>query len=127
MVIEPETPPSDMTLKGTFQHQNYALAKATLSILSTHQKIDTQRYLSGLSQATLFGRYTKQTIHNQDLVIDGAHNPSAIKSLCTSLMQDHPNQRFPFVISIINVTSPTGDNEVIIFKFSNICYDRILF
>ncbi|RAP34348.1 hypothetical protein DID77_01290 [Candidatus Marinamargulisbacteria bacterium SCGC AG-439-L15] len=94
-----ETLPKDMFLKGSFQKTNAALAlKAAHILKKSFPKITEKSCEQGLKQTTIKGRYNIHQLKTQTIVIDGAHNPAAIKNLIASLKTDFPKQKPCFIV-----------------------------
>ncbi|WP_269623319.1 bifunctional folylpolyglutamate synthase/dihydrofolate synthase [Prochlorococcus marinus] len=69
-------------LKGNIQRENAAVAKAALeSLKSFGWVINNDQIKKGLASASWPGRLQKTNWENLPLLVDGAHNPDAIKQL----------------------------------------------
>ena len=55
---------------------------------------------SGVETAELLGRYTIYEKKTQTVILDGAHNPSAIRALIKSLKSDYPDQQPSIIIGL---------------------------
>ncbi len=72
----------DLGLPGEIQRANAAVAKGILeSLTSLGWEINHQQIKEGLASAIWPGRLQTQTWKNQPLILDGAHNPQAMKQL----------------------------------------------
>jgi len=93
-------------LKGTFQFRNAALALMTLEILERKGfTITDQAIRSGLADPIWPGRLevisSKPTI-----VLDGAHNPSAMRSLARAITHDFDFQDLIVILGVL------GDKDI---------------
>lgn len=70
-----------------YQASNVGLALATLIYLSARDgfKVDKSRIYKRLESVNFPGRMESYRMGNRTLIIDGAHNPQKMKSLCESL------------------------------------------
>lgn len=108
-IVEPLAEmPKEAQLQGHFQLQNRALAQAVLDFCVPNQPVLQQA--GALNSAQHWGRLTRERRCGKDLVLDGAHNPSAIRSLVQTLQQTHPEVKWHIVIQV----SVTKDLDQII-------------
>lgn len=84
-----ESTPCDMPLGlyGAYQRHNAGLALELIKQLGI--ALDAEKTAGGLLQVNWPGRFEVITQHHQVIVLDGAHNPSGIKSLANAL-KNHP-------------------------------------
>ena len=89
-------------LQGHFQARNAALALATAELLMGKGFPVTQKQMrDGLGTVDWPGRM--QVISsNPEILLDGAHNPGAAKSLASALRKIYPNRRIIMVIGIMD-------------------------
>jgi len=87
-------------LKGKFQSRNGALALAAIERLEeTGYKVSSQNIRKGLEKSTWPGRM-QVVAKNPTIILDGAHNPSAMKALADSIKA---GLRFRQMILVIGV------------------------
>lgn len=73
-------------LEGNFQRANLALVLKTLDVLkSKGWKISKRAVSSGLKNVTWPGRFQLKKFKGTTILLDGAHNPGAVKALAASL------------------------------------------
>ncbi|MEM4409239.1 MAG: folylpolyglutamate synthase/dihydrofolate synthase family protein [Candidatus Caldarchaeum sp.] len=83
-------------LRGDFQALNLAAAVSALDMGEIPVEEDALR--KGLLRVSLPGRF--QVVSDQPLVVlDGAHNPSAMEALCRALRAEFPQHAFRVVFS----------------------------
>jgi dihydrofolate synthase/folylpolyglutamate synthase len=88
-------------LPGRHQGRNAALALAAAEILQPHLPRLTEEVLrQGLENAVWPGRMHLIS-ENPRIILDGAHNPAAIKALAQSLPRDIPYHRLILVLGIM--------------------------
>ena len=90
-------------LKSSYQLKNIALAIAAIESLKTNHNITTseQCIRDGLSNIHWEGRF--EIIRQEPpLILDGAHNPGAAKSLVESISEKYPDTLFTFLIAMLN-------------------------
>jgi len=106
------------SLQGGYQHGNTALALAVIEMLETKgYNVSEKEIADGLADAVWPGRM--QVISREPLVIvDGAHNPGAVRELAHSIKNDFSYDRLILVAgimedkditSIIRLISPVAD------------------
>ncbi len=85
-------------LFGGYQRKNAAVAVETIKALPID--ISDELIAKGLEEAVWPGR---MQILSQDpfVLIDGAHNPSGVNALYTSLIAEFPNERFSFIMAVM--------------------------
>ena len=125
---------SDLSLKGTYQQENLALALAVIDLCFPNIKQDLIR--SGLQKVKHPCRF--QYISDKNLIIDGAHNPNGISSLVISLEQYYPFEKRRFIFGclknkeygkMLNILLHEGD-EIYFYHFNNpnsATYDELQF
>lgn len=73
-------------LKGNFQRANLALVLKTLDVLKeSGWKISRQAVSSGLKNVSCPGRFQLKKFNGTTVLLDGAHNPGAVKALTATL------------------------------------------
>jgi dihydrofolate synthase / folylpolyglutamate synthase len=90
--------PSNYIMKASFQRQNLAIAKKCLQLLGL-PKQKSKKALNGLAKANILGRYQKIIKDKKTIIMDSAHNPSAIKALLKSLKDE--KQPIVFILGIL--------------------------
>lgn len=91
----------EISLKGAFQYQNAAIAVEIAKELRLYNfNISDENICSGLKNCRWPFRFEK--IHDMPCVIlDGAHNLSAVNELKKSLLDYYPNKSITFVVSVL--------------------------
>jgi len=88
--------------KAVYATINAGLAQATAEILRFNKK----NIAKGITNAIWYDRYEivsynhRTTAKKTTVILDGAHNPSAIQALCDTLKKEYPNRKIIFVVSI---------------------------
>ncbi len=113
----------ESSLVGYYQISNLTLAIAALETLSDFNEvqIDEQNLRQGLSRIKLEGRF--EIIRDDPpLIMDGAHNSGAAKSLVESLTKSFPGRRFTFLVGMLS----DKDHQMYIKEVSAVA-DKIIF
>ena len=86
-----------LNLHSEVQRYNAVVAFEVLKELKISFNISLERAIKGINKTTVPGRYE---IVNKDpiVIIDGSHNPQAVKSLRDTLLKDFPDREFVFVV-----------------------------
>lgn len=88
-------------LKGRYQLQNVKIAQVVAETLrSTESSITDDAIEQGLRNASWPGRFTVFQ-ENPRVIIDGAHNPSAMSALVDSLRVEYPSMKFTFIFGAL--------------------------
>ncbi|MFH0703022.1 MAG: folylpolyglutamate synthase/dihydrofolate synthase family protein [bacterium] len=91
----------ELPLLGFWQLKNLALVLKTIEILNkTEILVPKEAVKSGLKKVSWQGRF--QYIKEKNLILDGAHNPSAAKLLCESLDFYFPAKKRIWIYSSLN-------------------------
>ncbi len=102
------------SLAGTHQVENAVISVATAELLTMHtrHKTDPEKVKEALAGVNLGGRmeYLSKEI---PVVIDGAHNPAAGKSLVESLEFYHPGTKFNFLVTMLDNKDIAGFTEIL--------------
>ena len=102
------------SLAGTHQVENAVISVATAELLTMHtrHKTDPEKVKEALAGVNLGGRmeYLDKEI---PVVIDGAHNPAAGKSLVESLEFYHPGTKFNFLVTMLDNKDIAGFTEIL--------------
>lgn len=87
----------NLNLHSEVQRFNAVVAFEVLKELKISFNISLERAIKGINKTTVPGRYE---IVNKDpiVIIDGSHNPQAVKSLRDTLLKDFPDSEFVFVV-----------------------------
>ena len=87
-------------LKGQHQILNGAIAiRAIIYLLKLkNRKVEKTTIIDSLLKASLPGRFEK--INNQ-LILDGAHNPASIRVLVETIKKEFPNEPIHFFVGLI--------------------------
>ena len=88
-------------LKGFFQGRNAAVALAALEVLETKGFASSPAHMrAGISKAGWWGRM-HLVASNPPVMVDGAHNPGAMKTLAIALKKDFSYRKLILVIGIM--------------------------
>ena len=100
-IIQYDTMDYQITLEGTYQVENSAVAAEVVRQLRAQGiLIKELAFQNGMAFAKWHGRM--EILHQEPLVIaDGAHNPAGAKALADSLEKDFTNTRFLAIIGIL--------------------------
>ncbi len=91
----------ELGLKGRFQHRNAALALLTLEILKKKGlNISDDAIRLGLADLIWPGRL-EEVFTNPTIILDGAHNPSAMRSLAYSIRDDFDFEKLILILGIM--------------------------
>jgi dihydrofolate synthase/folylpolyglutamate synthase len=94
-------PHIDIPLNGTFQQRNAALALGALELLRRRGWSITEHDMrEGIPQTRWPGRL-HQVSERPRIILDGAHNPAAMRALCSSIARDLDFERLILVIGIM--------------------------
>jgi dihydrofolate synthase/folylpolyglutamate synthase len=95
-------------LKGPFQHVNAATAvSAVLALRRFEVHISERAIHSGVSNAYIPGRLEILRDH-PTVVIDGAHNPAAARSLATAIREEFAYDNLILVVGMLSTHSADG-------------------
>ena len=90
-----------ISLTGRHQIENAALALAAIEVLTAKgMGISDTSVVEGLIDARWEGRL-ELVSHNPRIIVDGAHNPAGISSLCRSLLADFSYRRLVVVFGVL--------------------------
>jgi dihydrofolate synthase/folylpolyglutamate synthase len=91
----------NLGLKGKFQSRNGALALAVIELLEEKGfKVSSQDIREGLKKSIWPGRM-QVVAKNPTIILDGAHNPKAMKALADSIKTDFRFRRMILVIGVM--------------------------
>ncbi|RLB26477.1 MAG: bifunctional folylpolyglutamate synthase/dihydrofolate synthase [Deltaproteobacteria bacterium] len=91
----------ELGLKGRFQYRNAALALLTLEILKRKGiPISDESIRLGLTDLVWPGRLEKFS-SDPTIILDGAHNPSAVRSLAHSICNDFHFEKLILVLGVM--------------------------
>ena len=101
-------------LSGTHQVENAAISVATAELLTMHTRYgtDPQKISEALLGVSLGGRM-EYLDRETPVIIDGAHNVAAGKSLVESLKLYHPGTRFNFLVTMLDNKDVGGFTEIL--------------
>lgn len=87
----------NLNLHSEVQRFNAVVAFEVIKELKISFNISLERAIKGINKTSVPGRYE---IVNRDpmVIVDGSHNPQAVKSLRQTLLKDYPGSEFIFVI-----------------------------
>lgn len=100
-------PPIDLPLLGECQRENCAVAVAALEVLSDLLGIEAE-FKKGLESVQWSARF-QRIQSGPDIILDGAHNPSAGRALARTLKEVYPAHEIGFVFGFL------GDKEIVEF------------
>jgi len=91
------------TLKGSYQHENLALAIKAIEMLTESGRINIQEETLGNGLANTDWRGRFQIVRTDPpLILDCAHNTGAAKALVSSLRDSYPGVKFIFLIGMLD-------------------------
>lgn len=95
-------------LQGKFQHANAATAVAAIKALERYEvRITPQAIVAGIANARIPGRL--HVLRRQPtVVIDGAHNPAAARTLAAAVREGFAYEKLILVIGMLNTHSAEG-------------------
>lgn len=89
------------SLRGKYQEENLSLVLAAIEILNNNGiYISEETIIKGLKNVKHQCRF--EYLKEQNIIIDGAHNPNGTKVLRESLDEYFPNQNFRFIFGCLN-------------------------
>lgn len=116
----------DSALNGTYQQENLALVLCAIEILNERGlEISKDEIKQGLKNVKHPCRF--EYLKEQNILIDGAHNPNGTKALRESLDARFPNQKFRFIFGCLNNKKYeemmqnlfTENDEIYFYHFDN--------
>lgn len=122
----PDFPIENPALKGPYQKENLALVLKTIELLNEDgYNVTSEAIKKGLENAKHPCRF--EFLEQQNILIDGAHNPNGAKVLRESLDYYYPNQKFKFIFGCLkNKDYPsmmetlfTQKDEIYFYQFDN--------
>jgi dihydrofolate synthase/folylpolyglutamate synthase len=107
MILDMQTPYGEyknisLSLPGTFQGENAALAVTACCVLS-HQKglsISSEQINQAMQNLRFPGRMERVQIQ-PTVILDGAHNPQKIAALAESMKRLYPNKKYILVVGML--------------------------
>lgn len=111
-------------MNGVFQARNVAISLGAIELLRQNGfSISNQAIYRGVENAFWPGRM--HVISNSPLILlDGAHNPYAMKMLIKAVEQRYPDKRIILVIGIMNDKDIKGILKVVVPKSDHVIYTR---
>lgn len=92
----------DVSLLGDYQIANSSLAVMAAVLLSETEKGITPSVLKdALAKVSWPGRFEDMSIGDQQIRVDGAHNPAGVKALRTALDRYYPDMPRVFLLGIL--------------------------
>ncbi len=114
----------ELSLKGKFQHRNATLALAVMELLEEKGfRFTTQDLLDGLKGTNWPGRM-QVIAKNPIIVLDGGHNPAAIKKLSESVRDCFTYKRLILVLGVMEDKDIKGIAEGIVPMADYVIYTR---
>ncbi|MBC8102236.1 MAG: bifunctional folylpolyglutamate synthase/dihydrofolate synthase [Cytophagales bacterium] len=102
--VSAPAPPQDspLLLRGPFQRQNAATARAAVLVLRDHgiASLSDAALRQGLAGATLPGRFQIALSGDPALVLDVAHNEDGARVLVEALKAEMPGRRYRFIVGM---------------------------
>lgn len=94
-------PNIELSMLGTFQIQNAALAIATICGLAKREalELDLDKIRASLKRAFFAGRMQVVKSGDKQVIFDGAHNPQKMQELVKNLELYYPDKKHVFVIA----------------------------
>ncbi len=91
----------ELSMLGTFQIQNAALALATICVLAKRDNIelDQDKVRASLKSAFFAGRMQVVKVSDKEVIFDGAHNPQKMQEFVKNLELYYPGKKHVFVIA----------------------------
>ncbi|WP_462412395.1 bifunctional folylpolyglutamate synthase/dihydrofolate synthase [Neobacillus sp. Marseille-QA0830] len=91
-----------LKMKGRHQQENSSLAVKAAEILNSrgHFKLEVDQIIKGLQKASMPGRF-EMISENPTIILDGAHNPDAVKRLVETLKEEYPNRKVSFLFGAL--------------------------
>lgn len=122
-IVEDINVSQELSLKGAYQKENAALVLKVLEVIN--KGISEPEISAGLKSTKHICRF--QYIKDENLIIDGAHNPNGTAVLRKSLEEYFPNQSYRFIFGCLsnkdyfNMTKNLfkKEDEVYFYRFSN--------
>ena len=96
-----------LNLRGTFNRENAATAFAALKVLG----IEDSAIARGFATVVWPGRYQRLTVDGRRFLVDGAHNPPAMRALVDSLKDEQPESEGGFPVHSV-LCGFCGDKDV---------------
>lgn len=90
--VAAESVPADLALGGLFNRENAQTAMAALQVLGVGRAAVER----GLASAVWPGRYQRLSIGGRRILVDGAHNPPAMRALVDSLKAEKARPAAPW-------------------------------
>ena len=92
---------SHLSLLGSHQLLNAAVAVATVQTLSKQIPVSDETIRQGLSTVRWLGRLQVIETPGQTFLLDGAHNPGGAETLATALHQHFPGRRPTLILGVM--------------------------
>ena len=114
----------ELGLKGRFQYRNAALALLTVEILQRKGLIVSDEAIRlGLADPIWHGRL-EEVSSNPTIILDGAHNPSAMRSLAHSIVSDFNFRQLILVFGVMEDKDITSILKEIVPLATRVIYTR---
>lgn len=119
-------PQEKSALKGTYQRENFALVFKVIELLNQNGfNIGENEIEEGLKNVKHPCRF--EYLKEQNIIIDGAHNPNGTKALRESLDEYFPNQKIKFIFGCLKNKQYsqmmenlfTQNDEIYFYEFDN--------
>ena len=99
--------PSTLNLRGTFNRENAVTAYAALKVLGIEDAVLAR----GFASVVWPGRYQRLTVNGRRFLVDGAHNPPAMRALVDSLKAEPQEREGGFPVRSV-LCGFCGDKDV---------------
>ena len=114
----------ELGLKGRFQHRNAALVLLTVEILKRKGlTISDEAIRLGLADPVWHGRL-EEVSSNPTIILDGAHNPSAMRSLAHSIGNDFDFKQLILVFGVMEDKDISNILREIVPPANTVIYTR---
>jgi dihydrofolate synthase/folylpolyglutamate synthase len=117
----------ELGLKGRFQYRNAALALLTVEILKRKGlTISDEAIRVGLADPVWHGRL-EEVSSNPTIILDGAHNPSAMRSLAHSIKSDFDFKQLILVLGVMEDKDISNILKEIVPLANRVIYTRPIY
>lgn len=91
-----------LPLIGRFQRYNAALAVQAVFELNQKYHVEQKHLETGLRNTVWWGRLQIVTTQNgRQILLDGAHNPAGVRSLCEAVREEFGDQQITVILGIL--------------------------
>lgn len=108
--VSPDRPLGELGLRGAYQRENAAVARATLEAIGG---LDPERVAEGFARARWPGRL-EVVAHDPLVILDGAHNPAGARALAASFPGLFPGKAPQIVFGMLADKDRRGVMEALL-------------